>query len=186
MIAPSPAFANRGATALASRTRAVVLSATSRSLASAVCSMKVPDWAAPALLMRSVTRPCREFTPAAKDFTLSSLATSTTCVVTSALLFARDCAVCCNPASSRSARASAEPAAASRCASARPMPELAPVTTATPLLTKDMKGFLMGRVHITPQKKLCHAFWQRARWNRTEQQQYFNPSCHERATRLPP
>src|SRR5213082_2368489 len=149
-------------------------------------SSKFPCRATPALLMRSVTPPCREFTTAAKDFTLSSLATSTTCVVTSPLLFARDCEVSCNPASSRSARASAEPAAASRCASARPMPELAPVTTATPLLTKDMKGFLMGRVHITPQKKLCHAFWQRARWNRTEQQQYFNPSCHERATRLPP
>jgi hypothetical protein len=43
MIAPSPAFAKRGATALASRTSAVVLSVMSRSLDSGVCSMKLPD-----------------------------------------------------------------------------------------------------------------------------------------------
>src|SRR5690349_6187622 len=107
--------------------------------------------------MRSVTRPCREFTSAEKDFTLSSFATSTTWVVTSTLLLGRDCAVCCNPASSTSAMASAEPAAANRCASARPMPEPAPVTTATPSLKKDMKKTSYVEVFISRRKRICHA-----------------------------
>lgn len=51
-IAPSPAFARRGAMALASRRTAVVLSATSRAALSAPCSMKLPPMAVPALLTR--------------------------------------------------------------------------------------------------------------------------------------
>ena len=101
-------------------------------------SSNMPSRATPALLISSVTRPCLLLTSSANDRTPASSATSSTCVVTSALLFSNDCAVSRSPASSMSARASAEPVAASCCASARPMPDPAPVTTATASLRNDI------------------------------------------------
>src|SRR5882724_8926652 len=101
-------------------------------------SSNVPSIATPALLINRVTRSCRLLTSSAKERTPSSSATSSTCVVASALFFSSDCAVSANPFSSMSASASAEPAVASCCASARPIPDPAPVTTATPVLRNDI------------------------------------------------
>ncbi|ALG78262.1 GntR family transcriptional regulator [Yersinia enterocolitica] len=52
MIAPSPAAASRGATALASRARAVVLRVIIRSISSVTCSIKLPLMFIPALFTR--------------------------------------------------------------------------------------------------------------------------------------
>ena len=71
--APSPAFASRGATALASRRRAVVLSATSRATTSVLCSMKLPPMAVPALLTRIPMR-------ASSRSLVSTVASSAACV----------------------------------------------------------------------------------------------------------
>src|SRR5712692_9540241 len=100
-------------------------------------SSKSPCRETPALLTSSVTRPCLLPTSSANDRTPASSATSTTWVLISPLFFSKDCAVCVSPASSTSASASADPAAASCWASARPMPDPAPVTTAIPSLKKD-------------------------------------------------
>src|SRR5712664_1587585 len=93
-----------------------------------------PCSATPALLISSVTRPCLAATSCAKRCIADSSETSTTCVLSWTPFSLSDAAVCCNPASSISAMASAEPANASCRASARPMPEPPPVTTATPSL----------------------------------------------------
>src|SRR6266404_2561153 len=109
-------------------------------------SSNVPSNAAPALLMSSVTRPCLRPTFSANALTPASSATSKTVAVTSAAFLPSNCVVSASPASSISAIAIAEPAAASCCASARPIPEPAPVTTATPSLKNDI-GELIARRH---------------------------------------
>ena len=75
-------------------------------------SSNVPSSATPALLINSVTRPCFFLTSSANEHTALSSATSKTCVVISAPFFSNDRAVCWRPASSMSASASPECAAA--------------------------------------------------------------------------
>src|SRR5712664_356117 len=126
-------------------------------------SSKSPCRATPALLISRVTRACLLLTSSANDRTPASSATSTKCVLTSALFFSSDCAVCRSPASSTSASASAEPAAASCCARARPMPDPAPVTTAIPSLKNDMgkpqgaAAYISQKAGTQPHASFFHA-----------------------------
>src|SRR6267154_3312875 len=101
-------------------------------------SSNLPSSATPALLISSVTRPCFFLTSFANEHTAFSSATSKTCVVISAPFFSNDRAVCESPPSSMSASATPECAAANCCARPRPLPEPAPVTTATPADRKDI------------------------------------------------
>src|SRR5882762_2496173 len=101
-------------------------------------SSNLPCSATPALLISSVTRPCCATTSFAKPCMADSSETSTICEVSLTPRSISEAAVCCTPASSISASARADPAAANCRASPRPIPEPAPVTTATPSCKNDI------------------------------------------------
>src|SRR5437868_6432871 len=85
----------------------------------------------PALLKTRLTRPWSRTTSSAHARTSASLETSSRRVVTFTFAFLIPAAAAARPSSLTSARARWHPRRASPCASARPIPEAAPVTAAT-------------------------------------------------------
>src|SRR6266702_2483105 len=103
----------------------------SQSICACSTSLKLPSSATPALLMTMLRPRWEAMAAAAKSWICLTSATSTRCVVTSRVpALPISAAVCCRPASSRSASARSQPRAANSSANARPMPLAAPVTAA--------------------------------------------------------
>src|SRR6266852_8027140 len=97
-------------------------------------SSNFPNTATPALLKRTVARPCCAATSSANTFTRASSATFTMCCVTFPFGEPSSAAVSANPFSSTSEIASDAPVPANCSARHRPIPDPAPVITATPSL----------------------------------------------------
>src|SRR5712664_1152704 len=97
-------------------------------------SSNFPNTATPALLKSTVTRPCCAPTSSANAFIRVSSATFTICCVTFPLGDPSSAAVSANPFSSTSEIASDAHVPANCCARHRPIPDPAPVITATPSL----------------------------------------------------
>src|ERR1700676_565011 len=106
----------------------------SQRLPASKISQNSPSSATPALLKSTVARPCCAATSSAKVLTRASSATFTTCCVTLPLGEPSSAAVSANPFSSTSEIASDAPIPANCCARHRPIPDPAPVITATPSL----------------------------------------------------
>src|SRR5882762_7388708 len=94
-------------------------------------SSNFPSTATPALLKSTVARPCCAATSSANAFTRASSATFTICCVTFPFGEPSSAAVSANPFSSTSEIAIDVPIPANCCARHRPIPEPAPVITAT-------------------------------------------------------
>src|SRR5712671_4610302 len=144
-------FFSRGRKYLTPYTTPQKLMPISQRKSSSEISSNLPCSATPALLISSVTRPCCATTSFANPCTADSSETSTICVVSLTPRSISEAAVCCSPASSISASARADPAAANCRASPRPMPEPAPVTTATPSRKNDIAFIGAHLVAIRPE-----------------------------------
>src|ERR1700688_5206857 len=97
-------------------------------------SSNFPSTATPALLNSTVARPCCAATSSANAFIRASSATFTICCVTLPSGDLSSATVSASPFSSTSEIASDAPIPANCCARHRPIPDPAPVITATPSL----------------------------------------------------
>ena len=101
------------------------------SQSSSVDSSTVEDNATPALLKTISTEPCSSITLSGRSNIACLLPTSTTCFETPTLYFLRKSAVSFSVSSFTSTKAIFAPAEANSIASSLPIPEPAPVITAT-------------------------------------------------------
>src|SRR5215469_7063271 len=121
-------------------------------MSSSANSTKFPSTATPALLNNTVALPCCDATASANAFTCASSATFTTCCVTLPCGEPSKRAVSANSFSFTSEIASADPIAANCCAKHLPIPDPAPVITATPSLRNDMASPVDWISHRTLRK----------------------------------
>src|SRR5690242_13382051 len=110
----------------------------SQRMSSSDNSLNFPSTATPALLNSIVARPCWASTSSANAFIRASSATFTICRVTFPFGEPSSATVPASPFSSTSEIASEAPSPASCCARHRPIPEPAPVITATPSFRNPM------------------------------------------------
>src|SRR5208337_541462 len=103
-------------------------------------SSKFPSSATPALLNTTDARPCCAATSSANAFTLAASPTSTRCCVTFPCALPSSATVSASPFSFTSDSASDAPMAANCCARQRPIPDPAPVITATLSLKNDISA----------------------------------------------